>query len=104
MKKFSLIYITTQSKKEAKRIAKILLKEKLIACANIFPIESQFLWQGKIKKVKEFGMILKTKRRLVEKIVKKIKAIHSYKIPCIISFSIEKGNKDFLDWIGDSTK
>lgn len=99
MAKFSIIYITFPTKREAKRISEILLKEKLAACCNIFPVESIFRWQGKIEKAREFGIFVKTNRNFVEKIIKKVKEIHSYQIPCIISFNVEKGNKEFLNWI-----
>jgi len=104
MKKFSFVYITAATKKEAKKIAKILVSEKLAACCNIFKIESLYWWKGKIEKSGEYGIFVKTKKNLVEKIIKKVKEIHSYSVPCIISFDIKKGNKDFLNWIEKSTK
>ncbi|MGB9598510.1 MAG: divalent-cation tolerance protein CutA [Minisyncoccales bacterium] len=61
-------------------------------------------WQGKIQKEKEFGMLVKTKAKLIDKIIKRVKDFHSYEIPCIISLPIEKGNKEFLDWIKNQTK
>jgi len=104
MKKFSLVYITTSNKKEAKKIAKILLSEKLAACCNIFKIDSIYWWQGKIEESGEYGIFVKTKKSLIEEIIKRVKQIHSYSIPCILSFDIEKGNKNFLEWINDSIK
>lgn len=103
MRKFVIIYITSDSKKLAKKIAQILVKEKLVACVNIFPIESIFRWRGKIEKEREFGIFAKTKKTLVKKVIKKVKQLHSYQIPCIISFSIENGYKKFLEWIDKST-
>jgi periplasmic divalent cation tolerance protein len=104
MKKYSFVYITTGTKKEAKKIAKVLISEKLVACCNIFKIDSVYWWQGKIEKAGEYGIFAKTKKSLVGKIIKRVKEIHSYSVPCIISFDIEKGNKDFLNWIEKSTK
>jgi len=102
MKKFSLVYITAPTKKEANKIAKILVSEKLAACCNIFKIDSIYWWQDKIEKSGEYGIFVKTKKTLVEKITKRVKQIHPYSLPCIISFNIEKGNKDFLEWINNS--
>ena len=104
MKKFNFVYITVATKKEANGIAQVLLSEKLAACCNIFKIDSLFWWEGKIQKAREFAIIVKTQKALVEKIIKRVKEIHSYSVPCIISFDIEKGNKDFLNWIEKSTK
>lgn len=103
MKKFIIIYTTTPSKREAKNIAKILVKERLAACCNIFKVDSIFRWQGKIEKTSEYGIFIKTKKQLFKKIEKKIRKFHSYSVPCIVSFSIESGFKKFLHWIEDST-
>jgi periplasmic divalent cation tolerance protein len=104
MKKFNFVYITAPTKKEAKRIADVLVFERLAACCNIFKIDSVYWWKGKIEKTGEYGIFAKTKKNLIEKIIKRVKEIHSYSVPCIISFDIEKGNKDFLNWIEKSTK
>ena len=101
---YKLIYITTANEREAKKIAEVLVREKLAACANIFPIESIYRWHGKIEKAKELVMIVKTKTKLVEKVIKRLKELHSYQVPCIISLPIEKGYKKYLKWIDKSTK
>lgn len=101
---FRIVYITAPTKKEAKKIAEILVKERLAACCNIFPLESVYKWRGKIEKTEEFGIFVKTKKRLVEKVLKRVKELHSYEVPCIISIPIEKGDKKFLEWIDKETK
>lgn len=103
MKKIIIIYTTTKNKKEAKKIAKILIEKKLAACCNIFKIYSLFSWQGKIEETNEWAIFIKTKRNLFKKIEKTIKRYHSYSLPCIVSFAIEDGFKKFLKWIFDST-
>jgi len=102
MKKFSFVYITVSNKKEAKRVSEMLVSEKLAACCNIFKIDSIYRWKGKIEKSGEYGIFAKTKKSLVEKIIKRVKEIHSYSVPCVISFDIDKGNKDFLNWVEGS--
>jgi periplasmic divalent cation tolerance protein len=104
MKRFSFVYITASNEKEAKRIADVLVFEKLAACCNIFKIDSVYWWEGKIERSEEYGIFAKTKKSLVEKIIKRVKEIHSYSVPCVVSFDVCKGNKDFLKWIEKSTK
>jgi periplasmic divalent cation tolerance protein len=65
MKKFSFVYITASTKKETKRIAEILVSEKLAACGNIFKIDSVYWWKGKIERTGEYGIFLKTNRQRV---------------------------------------
>jgi len=101
---YKLIYITASDRKEAKRIAEVLVKERLVACANFFPVESVYCWKGKVKNNKEIAIFVKTKNKLVNRVIKRVKEIHSYEVPCIISLSIEKGHPKFLKWIEESTK
>lgn len=101
---YKIIYVTTANEKEAEKIANILVEERLSACANIFPIRSIYRWKGQVEKDTEVAMFVKTKSELVDDVVKRIKESHSYDVPCIVSLSIEKGNKDFLNWIDESTK
>ena len=101
---YYLIYITTKDEEEARKIGKTLVEEKLVACVNIHPIKSIYWWEGKITEESEIAMLVKTKAELVDEVIKRVKQLHSYEVPCIISLPIEKGYPDFLKWINQSTK
>jgi len=100
----SLVYVTTPNRKESKKIARVLVDEKLAACANIFPIESIYRWKGEIAEEEEDAMIIKTRVELVDKVIEKMRGLHSYEVPEIISLRIEKGHARFLNWIEESTE
>ena len=99
---FSIIYITAGSMDEAKSIGRTLVEERLAACANIFPINSIFRWKDNIEEAEEFGIIVKTNTNRVKDIENRVKQIHSYEVPCIVSFKIGSGSEDYLKWIGES--
>jgi len=99
-----LVYVVTANEKEAEKIAKTLVEEKLAACVNMFPIRSIYRWNDKVQKDEEVAMLIKTKSELVDKIIERVKELHSYEVPCIVSLSIEKGYIEFLRWIDESTK
>lgn len=102
---YSIVFITAKDNEEAKRIAQGLLKEKLIACANIIPgVQSMFWWEGKIDEAGEALLILKTKRSLIKKVIKTVKVLHSYQVPEVIALPIIEGNKDYLKWVNESVK
>ena len=105
MAKLNLVYVTTKDKAQAKKIGKELLKAKLAACVNIIDkMNSLYRWEGKIQDDKETILIAKTRALLVKKLVKKVKSLHSYSCPCIISLPILDGNKEYLDWIEKQTE
>lgn len=99
-----VILVTAKDEAQANKIAEKLVAEKLVACANIVPgIQSIFRWQGKVDRAREVLLVLKSRRRHFSVIVKTIKAMHSYDVPEVIALPIIEGNKDYLQWITDST-
>ena len=98
-------YITAGSEDEAKRIARSLLDERLIACANVLPgMTSLYRWQGRVAEDAEVVLIVKTRAALVAAVVERVGALHSYDCPCVVALPVEGGNPAFLDWIGEETR
>ncbi len=97
---YALVYITTSGNEESKNIANTLVREKLAACVNIIAsIESIYLWKGEIEDDNESLLIAKTKVSNVDKIIKRVKEIHSYETPAILAIPIIDGSKDYLDYL-----
>ena len=95
-----LFYVTVSTQDEAKAIATALLNDGLIACANILgAMTSIYRWQGELAQEEEVPLILKSTTELGDRIIEKIKQIHSYESPCVVALNIENGNPEFLNWI-----
>lgn len=102
-KDFILLYITCKNKEEALKIGKTLVQEKLVACANIIDsMHSIYSWKNEIVEDTESILILKSIRFNFKSIELRIKEIHSYSIPCITSYQIDEGSKEYLEWIFQS--
>jgi periplasmic divalent cation tolerance protein len=101
--KFILVYVTHKNLKSAKKVAEVLLRKRLIACVNYFPIESAYWWKGKIENSKEIVSLLKTKKENWAKVKKEIEKIHPYETPCIMKLDVES-NSDYAKWIKDETE
>ncbi len=100
-----LVLVTAKDRKEAEKIAKALLRNKLAACVNIVGgLRSIFRWQGKLEEAKEALLLIKSRKDKFAKIVKLVKAEHSYEVPEIIAIPIAKGFKPYLDWINESIR
>ncbi len=98
---FIAVYITNQSKTAAQTIADKLLDDRLIACANIFPITATYLWQGSIANENEWVALVKTTPNNWEKLKDKVSQIHPYDVPCIMKFDVE-ANEAYEKWIRES--
>ena len=79
-----LVYVTHPDSDSARRVVERLLQERLIACANSYPVKSMYRWRGKIEKDSEVVTVLKTTPRNWEKLSAEIASIHPYEVPCII--------------------
>lgn len=93
------IYIVCPDKKEARRVGRVLLKNRLAACVNIFPIESFYWWKNKIVQDKEAVLLVKTLKKNFKRIETTVQKAHSYKIPCIVMLPVIKVNQKYFDWL-----
>jgi periplasmic divalent cation tolerance protein len=97
---YNVVFITAKDTIEARKIANGLLKAKLVACVNILDgVESIFRWKGKVDSAREVLMVIKSKQKSFEKIVSKVKLLHSYENPEIIALPIIAGSWNYLKWI-----
>ena len=98
-----VILITCANKREAKRIARDLVVQRLVACVNIITnIESIFWWQKRVDSASEVLLIAKSKNSLMPKVIKQVRSLHSYQVPEVIALPIKAGNSDYLNWINES--
>jgi len=97
-----VVLITVANKKEAKKIASVLLKNRLAPCVNIIDkIDSLFWWEGRINSAKEVLLIVKSRKDKFSKLVKLVKANHSYQVPEIICLPVTAGLASYLRWWDD---
>jgi periplasmic divalent cation tolerance protein len=99
-----MVYVTAASKEEALQIGRALVKERLAACANILDgMHAIYRWQGAVEEAQEAILILKTRTQLAEKAIARIAELHSYDVPCAVTYEMRNGLAAYLDWIDVST-
>ena len=95
-----LLYLTCANKDEAKSIARTLIDERLIACANILgTMTSVYRWEGTVVEDEEIAVLLKTRRDMAARATERVKELHSYDLPCVVGLPIQGGNPDFIGWL-----
>ena len=101
----NFVYMTAGNKAEAQKIARALVEHRLAACVNILEnMQSVYRWENDIQVDTEVVLIAKTTERLVSELIEKVKSLHSYDCPCIVSLPISDGHAPFLEWIHDEVK
>lgn len=100
---FTLFYTTHPDKETAQKISQVLTEEKWIACANLFPMQSAYWWQGQVEQENEWVALLKTRTAYGAQLEKRILELHPYEVPCIIQMEV-KANAAYEEWINSSTE
>jgi periplasmic divalent cation tolerance protein len=101
-----VVLVTCASVKEARKIARAVVEQRIAACANIVtaPVHSIYRWKGKVESANEFLLIIKTTQARFAKLEAEVKRLHSYDVPEIIALPIARGAATYLTWISDSVQ
>jgi periplasmic divalent cation tolerance protein len=100
-----IVLSTFSTTEEARRVSTILIEERLAACANLLPpVESIYRWKGAVETATESMVIFKTNIDRYYQLEARLKQLHSYEVPEIISFQAHAGLLSYLRWVDDSCR
>jgi periplasmic divalent cation tolerance protein len=99
------LYAIFAEGEEASRIGRIVVEERLAACINILgPCSSIYRWKGKIQTAQEVPAILKTDSSKADRLIERIAALHSYDVPCIAVWPVEKLVPGYGEWVKEEVE
>ena len=99
------VYAVFANAEEAERIGRAMVEERLAACVNILgPIRSIYRWQGRIETADEVAAIFKTHHWHSDALIERIADMHSYDVPCIVTWPIDKILGRYAEWVEDSVR
>ncbi len=100
-----MIFILTTCKntKEAKRIATMLLRLRLVACAKWWPIASSYWWEGRIVSAKETALLCEGRKKHWRKIEGTLRRLHRDEIPCIVAWEAARVHASYHRWLHNVT-
>lgn len=99
----TVVVTTVGTEEQANLIARELIACRQAACVNIVAsVRSIYRWKGKICSDGEYLLLAKTMESEYDAVAATIKELHSYELPEILSFPIDRGDPDFLAWIAGS--
>jgi periplasmic divalent cation tolerance protein len=95
-----VVLVTAPDAATGARIARALVEEGLIACANLVPgIRSIYRWQGRVAEDAEVLLVLKAHASRCEALAARVKALHPYELPEVIALPVVDGSEAYLDWV-----
>ena len=97
------VYAVFTNAEEAERIGRIAVEERLAACINILgPVRSIYRWQGKVESADEVAAVFKTSNARADALITRIAGLHSYEVPCIATWPIDKILDSYAECVEDS--
>ena len=94
------VYATFANAEEARRIARLLVEERLAACANILgACHAIYRWKGEIEEAQEIPAIFKTRAETAGRLIERLAELHSYDVPAAVVWPIEGSLDDYREWI-----
>ena len=97
------VYAVFANKDEAARIGRAMVEERLAACVNILgPIGSIYRWQGKVEEGQEVAALFKSSSARADRLITRIATLHSYAVPCIETWPVDKLLRSYADWVEDN--
>jgi len=95
-----VVLVTAPSVEVGAAIARALLEERRIACANLVPgIRSLYRWKGRIEDDSEVLLVLKTQASCCDAVAARVKDLHPYELPEVIALPVTEGSRAYLDWV-----
>jgi periplasmic divalent cation tolerance protein len=97
------VYAVFADLNEAERIGRLVVEERLAGCVNILgPIHSIYRWKGAIENTDEVAAIFKTTHEQADPLITRIAELHSYDVPCIATWPIDKILGSYAEWLEDN--
>ncbi len=95
-----VVWVTAPDVETATRIARTLVEERWIACANLVPgVRSIYRWQGRVEDEAEVLLVMKTSADRCEALAARVKELHPYELPEVIALPVVGGSGAYLDWV-----
>jgi periplasmic divalent cation tolerance protein len=100
-----LVLTTTANPEEAARLARVLIEERLAACATLIPaVQSIFRWKGEIESSTETLLLIKTGPDQLAALQARLHELHSYQTPEFLVLKVDAASQPYLDWLEESLR
>lgn len=100
-----LVYTTCADKTQAEALGRMLVTERLAACATVLPHAlSIYPWKGKVENAEECLVLLKTLGHLLPQLEKRLHELHRYECPEFVAVAADHVSSDYAAWVAESVR
>ncbi len=99
-----LVLSTTADEESARKLSSALVEEGLAACVTRVAAASVYRWEGKVESGPECLLLIKTLASNWERLVERLKQLHAYETPELISFEAAKVESAYFSWLLSSCR
>lgn len=97
------VYAVFANAEEAERIGRAVVEDRLAACANLLgPVRSIYCWKGCVESAEEVAAVFKTTGAGADALITRIAGLHSYEVPCVVTWPIDKVLGAYADWVEEN--
>ncbi|MFI8458871.1 divalent-cation tolerance protein CutA [Kitasatospora sp. NPDC085464] len=101
--RFVVVTTTHESEEQARALASAVVRERLAACAQVYPVRSVYWWEGEVQDAEEWRIDLKTRAELADRLGAFVAGRHSYATPEVVAVPVVAGSPGYLDWLAAET-
>jgi len=95
-----VVLVTAPDLDTAAALARTLVEERLVACANLVPgVRSIYRWEGRIQDDAEVLLVAKTGAARCDALAARVRDLHPYELPEVVVLPVSGGSRDYLDWV-----
>ncbi|MFI2608123.1 divalent-cation tolerance protein CutA [Kitasatospora sp. NPDC018619] len=100
---YVVVTTTHESEEQARALASAVVRERLAACAQVYPVRSVYWWEGEVQDADEWRIDLKTRAELADRLGAFVAGQHSYETPEVVAVPVVGGSADYLAWVAAQT-
>ena len=94
------VFMTAPDVEVAERLGRILVEERLIACANVVQdVISLYRWEGEVQRDSEALVIMKTTADALAALEARAVELHPYDVPEVLALPVVGGHGSYMDWV-----
>ncbi len=103
-KELSVVQTIVASRRDALRLAGLMVKERRAACVQVTAIHSIYRWHNKVEQSAEWLLAAKTPSARTKALMAFIRRHHPYELPEIMAVNVTQVLPAYRQWVLRDTK